>query len=62
MTKFVSVREVAERAGKHPGTIRRWWEQGLLPPPRKTGPNSIGFVDIEIDAWFASRPTVEPRK
>ena len=58
--RFIPLKEVARRVCKHPSTIRRWWEQDppLFPRPRRTGPNSIGFVDIEVDDWILARPAV----
>jgi len=57
---LIPVKEVARRVRKHPSTLRRWWEHDppLFPRPRRTGPNSIGFVDIQVDEWILTRPEV----
>ena len=58
--RFIPLKEVARRIRKHPSTIRRWWEQDppLFPRPRRIGPNSIGFVDIEVNYWILTRRVV----
>jgi prophage regulatory protein len=38
--------------GKSRSTIYRWSRDGILPPPRKIGPNSIAWLRSEIDAWI----------
>jgi predicted DNA-binding transcriptional regulator AlpA len=59
---YISIRAAAARTGRHHSTLRRWWEQGLFPKPRRLGPNSIGFLESEFEEWLASRPAVgEPR-
>jgi predicted DNA-binding transcriptional regulator AlpA len=57
---LIPLKEVARRVRKHPCTLRRWWQQDppLFPRPRRTGPNSIGFVDIHVDDWILTRPEV----
>lgn len=58
--RFVSLRIVADRTGRHHTTLRRWWKEGLFPQPRQLGPNSIGFLESEVENWLASRPPARP--
>jgi predicted DNA-binding transcriptional regulator AlpA len=59
---YLSIREAEDRTSKHHTTLRRWWKRGAMPPPRRLGPNSIGFLESELDAWLRTRPVVgEPR-
>jgi prophage regulatory protein len=50
--------EVIERVGK-PGvtTLYRWIRDGHFPAPRQVGPNTVGWLEDEVDAWLRSRPT-----
>lgn len=40
--------------------VQRWRciRAGTFPAPVQLGPNSVGWVAGEIDAWLASRPRV----
>jgi predicted DNA-binding transcriptional regulator AlpA len=60
VARFISLTEVVRRVRKHACTLRRWWQHDppLFPRPRRTGPNSIAFVDIEVDDWILTRPEV----
>jgi prophage regulatory protein len=44
-------------------TIYRLERAGLFPARRKLGTNSVGWIDEDITAWIASRPSglVSPR-
>jgi len=49
---FLSLKEVQLlTGGKSRSTIYRWSRDGILPKPRKIGPNSIAWLRSEIDAW-----------
>jgi hypothetical protein len=35
--RLINTRAVAERyGGRHPRTVKRWWQQGVIPPPDQT--------------------------
>ena len=54
--RFVSVKEVRQIAGnKSRVTIWRWVRDGNFPKPRQIGPNSIGWLESEINGWIESR-------
>jgi prophage regulatory protein len=51
---------VIERTGLSNATIHRREQAGDFPARVKLGPNSIGWIEHEIDAWIESR-RVAPR-
>jgi predicted DNA-binding transcriptional regulator AlpA len=38
-------------------TLKRWIEKEGFPPGILLGPNSRAWLESDIDAWLASRPT-----
>lgn len=52
--------ELAERLGISRVTLWRWERKGLLPPKRQVGPNVVGWLESEIDEWFARTSGAEP--
>jgi predicted DNA-binding transcriptional regulator AlpA len=60
--RFLSYADLEERYGKSRVTLWRWVRAGLLPAPKKTGPNSRGFEAEEIEARDAGlkRTTYAP--
>ncbi|MEE9304119.1 MAG: AlpA family phage regulatory protein [Thiotrichaceae bacterium] len=51
--QFIPLPEVQKiTGGKSRSTIYRWSRTGIFPKPRKTGPNSIGWLKSEIDEWL----------
>jgi len=36
-------------------TIYRWERAGLIPAKRRLGPNTVGWLESEIDQWLASK-------
>jgi prophage regulatory protein len=53
--------EMCARLGISRVTLWRWERAGLIPRKRKLGPNTIGWLEPEVEAWLASRPTVPPQ-
>jgi prophage regulatory protein len=45
--------ELAERLGVSRVTLWRWEREGRLPAKRRIGPNVVGWLECEIDDWFA---------
>jgi prophage regulatory protein len=52
--QFHSLRDVQRMTGgKSRSTIYRWSRNGILPAPKKIGPNSIGWLKSELEDFFA---------
>lgn len=56
--RLLRANEVCERLGISRATLWRWERAGHLPPRRQAGPNSIAWVEAEIDAFIASLPAL----
>ena len=50
--RFLRMEEVLEKTGVTRKTIYRWQEKGLFPKSIKTGPNSIRFLQSEVNKWM----------
>ena len=55
MTRFLRLPQVIERVGYSPMHIWRLEKAGKFPRRVKLGPNSVGWVSTEIDAWIEAR-------
>jgi prophage regulatory protein len=53
--KFLRRDEVCERTGLSYPTIWRRERAGAFPARRSLGPNSVGWLEHEIDKWIDSR-------
>ncbi len=53
--KFLRKRAVSERVGFHPSHIMRLARAGKFPQAVQLGPNSIAFVEEEVEAWQQER-------
>ncbi|RSY88060.1 AlpA family phage regulatory protein [Sphingomonas koreensis] len=53
--RFLRQPDVLARVGVTWITILRWEKQGLFPKRRKLGPNTVAWVEAEIDEWCAGR-------
>lgn len=58
-SRIVRTNELAERLGISRITLWRWEREGLIPRKRQIGPNVVGWLASEIDAWWASRSPPE---
>lgn len=47
--------------GRGKSTVYRWISEGILPPPRRIGPGSVGWLESEINQWLRDRPRVDRR-
>lgn len=56
--KILRYAEVLRRTGLSRTTIWRKIRAGDFPAPIQLGPNSVGWLDEEIDTWVANRPRV----
>lgn len=59
MTEWLSLSEAAEILGVHPGTVRNWSDQGVLPVHRTQGGHRR-YVRKEIDLWLQSQRAAGP--
>jgi prophage regulatory protein len=53
--KFLRRNEVCERTGLSYPTIWRRERAGAFPARRSLGPNSVGWLEHEVDKWIKSR-------
>ncbi len=53
--KVLRQREVVERVGYSRMHIARIEKAGLFPKRIHLGPNSVGWVEAEIDAWIEAK-------
>ena len=54
---LLGYREMAERAGIKPGTLRNYRHQGRLPPPDdESVPDRPRWRASTFEAWMATRP------
>jgi prophage regulatory protein len=53
--RFLRQPAVLARVGVTWITILRWEKQGRFPKRRKLGPNTVAWVEAEIEEWCASR-------
>ena len=48
--RLINTRAVAERhGGRHPRTVKRWWQQGVIPPPDQTINNRHYWDEAKLD-------------
>jgi prophage regulatory protein len=55
--RFLDVREVSDRTTLSRNTIWELERSGHFPHRRQITANKIAWLESEIDAWIASRPT-----
>jgi excisionase family DNA binding protein len=53
-TDWLSLSEVAEMLGVHPGTVRNWSDQGILPVHRTQGGHRR-YLRSEVELWMQSQ-------
>ena len=56
-SRILRASELTERLGISRVTLWRWERKGRIPAKRQIGPNTIGWLAAEIDAWFESTST-----
>lgn len=52
MNDSFSQSELAAMFGVQTASIRRWWAQGLLPPPFKTPGGNFRWLKSDIELWL----------
>ena len=58
-TRVVRPGELADRLGVSRVTLWRWERAGRLPVKRRIGPNVVGWLEAELDEWFAGTNAAE---
>ena len=53
--RYLRQPEVLARVSVSWATILRWEKQGTFPARRKLGPNTVAWVEDEIEQWCESR-------
>ncbi len=53
--RFLRKKTTAQRVGYHPSHVMRLVRAGEFPQPVRLGPNSIAFVEDEVEAWMRAR-------
>ena len=62
-TRIIRANELSERLGISRTSLWRWERQGRIPKKRDIGPNVSGWLESEIEEWFASTdPELESSK
>lgn len=56
-SRFIRQPEVLARVGVSWMTLVRWEKQGRFPKRRKIGPNTVAWLETEIDNWCAEQTT-----
>lgn len=55
MTRFLRIKDVVTRTGLSEMTLWRRQKAGTFPRRVKLGPNSVGFLEEEVEAWCVAR-------
>ena len=58
--RVIRMPETVDRVGRSRAHIYRLVGAGAFPKPIKLGPNSIAFLEHEIDQWIADRIAGKP--
>ena len=56
--RFLTYEEAGGLIGVNRTTLYRWERQGRFPRRRQIGPNRVGYLASEVEAWMRSRPPV----
>ena len=59
--RLLRLRDVKEKTGLGSSTIYRRIADGTFPVPRSLGPNTVRWLQSEIDAWIRSLPSSQGR-
>jgi prophage regulatory protein len=60
--RILRQRQVCEKVGLSPMTIWRRQKDGTFPRRLHLGPNTVGWVEEEIEAWCAERAAERDRR
>ena len=53
--RFIRKNPTAKQVGYHPSHVMRLVRAGKFPQPVRLGPNSVAFVEDEVEAWMKAR-------
>jgi prophage regulatory protein len=59
--RYLRQPEVIARVGVSWVTLWRWEKQDRFPKRRRLGPNTVAWVESEIDEWCADHSRLESR-
>jgi prophage regulatory protein len=59
--RLLRAAEVCERLGISRATLWRWERAGHLPARRRVGPNSVAWLEVEVEEFIASLPALNIR-
>ena len=54
-SRIMRANELAKLLGVSRVTVWRWEREGRIPKKRQLGPNVVGWLESEIDEWWASK-------
>ena len=52
---YLSKKEVVRKLKKSPSTVVRWAKSGIIPMPIKLGPNTIVWIEEELNKALEER-------
>ena len=55
--RYIRSDELTHMTGLSLSTIYRFERNGVFPRRRVLGPNSVGWLESDINDWLTSRPT-----
>lgn len=55
--RFLRKQDVKQITHKSDSTLERWERRGLFPKRVHLGPQSIGWVESEVEEWAAAKAT-----
>ena len=55
MIRFIRKNKTSDQVGWTPVHLMREARAGRFPQPVQIGPNSVGFVESEVDEWMKAR-------
>jgi prophage regulatory protein len=55
--RLLRLRDVKQKTGLGSSTIYRRIADGTFPAPRSLGPNTVRWLQSEVDAWIKSLPS-----
>jgi predicted DNA-binding transcriptional regulator AlpA len=56
-SRILRPRDAAKKLGIARPTLYRWSKVGILPRRRVIGPGVVGWLEVELDEFLATRPT-----
>ena len=60
--RFIRFPELQRKVGKSRTTVWRDEREGLFPARRRTGKNSVGWLESEVDDWILKQTKISGEK